>query len=159
MLQVCDSRIVYDRDMILKTLVSLFPPPRGVLWHLSQMFSWNSANAVTKMLFISVKGFKPTTFCVGDRDATTAPARQMRETGSSNWLQSMLQWFIRFSKFTEFLFFLRKTPSISSMFGRKYCTSLISITFHLKIEFQSLWHSEIWRQDLMICSKSLLLEG
>ena len=33
----------------------------------------------------------PATSCVGDQDATTAPARHMWETGSLNWLQLMLQ--------------------------------------------------------------------
>ena len=42
------------------------------------------------------------TSCVRDQDATTAPARHMWETGSLNWAQFMLQWFIRFPEFTEF---------------------------------------------------------
>ena len=49
----------------------------------------------------------PATLCVRDQDATTAPARHMWETGSLNWAQFMLQWFI---KFTEFMFHLGKTP-------------------------------------------------
>ena len=55
----------------------------------------------------------PTTSCVRDQDATTAPARHMWETGSLNWPQFMLQWFIRFpevTEFSEFLFQLEKTP-------------------------------------------------
>ena len=70
-------------------------------------------NSVTKIFVIMVKGFKPATSCARDQDATTAPARHRWETGSLNWSQFMLQWFIRFPKFTEFtefLFQLGKTP-------------------------------------------------
>ena len=44
------------------------------------------------------------TSCVRDQHATTAPARHMWETGSLNWAQFMLQWFIRLPEFefTEF---------------------------------------------------------
>ena len=83
------------------------------------MFSLNSANSVTKIFVIKVKGFEPATFCVRDQDATTAPAHmrdtffvletrmlQQRqhtwETGSLNSAQFMLQSFIRFPEFTEF---------------------------------------------------------
>ena len=52
----------------------------------------------------------PATSCVRDQDATTAPARYMWETGSLNWAQFILQWFIRFPEFSEFLFHLGKTP-------------------------------------------------
>ena len=54
----------------------------------------------------------PDTSCVRDQDATTAPPRHMWETGSLNWAQFMLQWFIRFpeiAEFSEFLFHLGKT--------------------------------------------------
>ena len=66
------------------------------------MFSLNSANSVTKIFVITVKGLKPATSCVRDQNATTAPARHMWETGSLNWAQFMLQWFIRFPEFAEF---------------------------------------------------------
>ena len=56
------------------------------------------------------KGFKCATFCVGDQDVTTAPARHTWETGSLNGHQFMLQWFIRFGEFNEFLFHWGKTP-------------------------------------------------
>ena len=52
----------------------------------------------------------PVTSCVRDQDATTVPARHMWETVSLNWAQFMLQWFIRFPEFSEFLFHLGKTP-------------------------------------------------
>ena len=48
--------------------------------------------------------------CVRDQDATTVPARHVWETGSLNYAQFMLQWFIRFPEFSEFLFHLGKTP-------------------------------------------------
>ena len=48
------------------------------------------------------------TSCVRDPDASTAPARHM--WGSSIWAQFMLQWFIRFPEFSEFLFHLGKPP-------------------------------------------------
>ena len=56
--------------------------------------------------------FEPATSCVGDQDATTAPARHRWQRGSLNWTQFMLQWFIRFPEFagfTEFLIHLGKT--------------------------------------------------
>ena len=40
----------------------------------------------------------PTTSCVRDQDATTAPTRHMWETRSLNWAQFMLHWFIRFPR-------------------------------------------------------------
>ena len=46
------------------------------------MFSLNSANSETKIIFITVKGLEPATSCVIDQDANTAPARHMSETGS-----------------------------------------------------------------------------
>ena len=42
------------------------------------------------------------TSCVRVQDATTVPARHMWETGSLNWAQFMLQWFIWFPEFAEF---------------------------------------------------------
>ena len=54
----------------------------------------------------------PTTSHIRNRDATTAPARHIWETGSLNWAQCMLQWFIsfpEFAEFSDFLFYLRKT--------------------------------------------------
>ena len=55
-----------------------------------------------KIFIITVKGLELGTSCVRDQDATTAPARHLWEAGSLNWAQFMLQWFIRFSEFTEF---------------------------------------------------------
>ena len=39
------------------------------------------------------------TSCVKDKDDTKTLARHMWETGSLNWAQFMLQWFIRFPEF------------------------------------------------------------
>ena len=66
---------------------------------------------MTKIFFITIKGLEPVTTYIRVQDATTVPVRHMWETGSSNWLQFqfMLQWFIRFPKFTEFLYHLGKT--------------------------------------------------
>ena len=44
-----------------------------------------------KVFVITLKGLEPATSCVKDQDATTAPGRYMRETGSLNWAQFMLQ--------------------------------------------------------------------
>ena len=44
----------------------------------------NSVNLVTRIFVITVKGFKPATFCVRGEDATTAPARHVSETGFLN---------------------------------------------------------------------------
>ena len=41
--------------------------------------SLNSANSVTKIFIIAVKGLKAATSCVRDQGATTAPARHMCE--------------------------------------------------------------------------------
>ena len=52
-------------------------------------------------------------FCLRDKDATTASARRMWETGSLNWSWFMLQRFIRFpevAEFAGFLFNLGQTP-------------------------------------------------
>ena len=72
-----------------------------------------SLSSVTKIFVITANGLKPATSCVRDQDANTAPARHMWETGSLNWTQFMLQWFIRFSEFaqfSEFLLHLGKSP-------------------------------------------------
>ena len=57
---------------------------------------------MTKIFVITVKGFQPATTSVRDQNATTAPARHAWKTGSLNWGQFMLQWFIRFPEFAEF---------------------------------------------------------
>ena len=62
-----------------------------------------------KIFVITVKGFEPTISCVRNKDASTVPARHGWKTGSLNWLQCMLQWFIRFPEFTEFPSYLGKT--------------------------------------------------
>ena len=38
-----------------------------------------SLNSVTKTFVITVKGLKPATSCVKDQDATTVPARHVRD--------------------------------------------------------------------------------
>ena len=68
----------------------------------SKTFSLDSLNSVTKIFFITVKGLEPATSCARSQNATTVPARHMWETGSLNWPQFMLQWFIRFPEFAEF---------------------------------------------------------
>ena len=54
---------------------------------------------MTKVFVITVKGFKHATSFVRYQDAITSPARHMWETGSSNWLQFMLQWFMWLPEF------------------------------------------------------------
>ena len=69
--------------------------------------------SVTKIFVITAKGLELAISCVRDQHATTAPARHMLETWSLNWLQFMLQRFIRFFEFAEFtesLAHLGKTP-------------------------------------------------
>ena len=68
-----------------------------------------------------------------DHDATTAPSRHVWETGSWNWLQFMLQWFIRFSEFAEFTEFklhFRKTPMYLSCFLDWIALSTMMPHFH-----------------------------
>ena len=55
----------------------------------------------------------PATSCVRGQDHTTVPARHMWETGSLNWAQFMLQWFIRFPEFSEFLFPFGENSNVS----------------------------------------------
>ena len=56
---------------------------RILWWNLGQVLefflnvSLNSANSVTKIFVITVKGIEPATSCVRDQDATTAPASKM----------------------------------------------------------------------------------
>ena len=52
--------------------------------------------------YLSLKGLKHATSCVRNQDTTTMPARHIWETESLNWVQFILQWFIRLPKFTEF---------------------------------------------------------
>ena len=74
---------------------------------------------------------------VRHQDATTTPARHMWETGSFNWAQFMLHWFIRFPDFTEFdersVPFFGKTP-IYPPLGQSW-TPWLSITKLKSIEF------------------------
>ena len=72
----------------------------------------NSQKCLTEKNLITVKGLKSATSCVRGQDASTVPARHISEARSLNWLQFMLQWFIRFpefAEFTAFLFHLGKT--------------------------------------------------
>ena len=78
---------------------------------------------VIRMLIIwrlLLKGFRPAASHVGDQDATTAPTRHRWETGSLNWPQFILQWFIRIPELTEFPFHLERT----------LCTSVVSCYHH-----------------------------
>ena len=58
-----------------------------------------SRNVFTEMFVI--KRFKLAASPVGDQNAASVPRRRW-ETGTLNWPQFMLQWFIRFPKFAEF---------------------------------------------------------
>ena len=77
-----------------------------------------------KHIVITAKGFKPAISCVRDQNATTAPTRHLWETESLNWLQFMLQWFIRIDEFAEFRLHLGKTPLYI-----KFCTNLCNQFF------------------------------
>ena len=104
--------------------------------------SLNSANSVTKIFVITVKGLEPTTSWVRDRHATTAPARHMLDTGSLNWLQFMFHWFIRFLKFAEFTEIsshLRKTSLLRFLKLYLYGCYINSILSNFT--FQSIGHS------------------
>ena len=81
-----------------------------------QNVSVNSAKSVTNIFVITIRGFQPATICVRgvrDHDTTRAIARHIWEIRSLNWAQFMLQWFIRFREFSEFLFYL--SDSLKSM--------------------------------------------
>ena len=66
------------------------------------MVSLNLLNLVTKLFIIAAKGLELVVSCVRDQVATTAPARHMWETGSSNCAHLMLQRFPELAEFTEF---------------------------------------------------------
>ena len=66
----------------------------------------------------------PATSCVRDQDVTTSPARHVWEIGSLNWAEFMLQWFIRFPEFSEFLFHLGKTPMTNVAYCLPWSQSL-----------------------------------
>ena len=51
--------------------------------------------------YLSLKGLEPAISCVRNQDVATVPSIHMWGTGSLNWAQIMLQWFIRFSEFVE----------------------------------------------------------
>ena len=70
------------------------------VWKMSfwLMFSLNSLKIFDKILYKRL--FEPAISCVRDQDATTAPARH-----TLNWLQFMLQWFVRFPNIAEFIHF------------------------------------------------------
>ena len=71
-------------------------------------FSLNSVNSVTKIFVIE----KAQTCHIlkRDQDATTESVWHMWVTGSLNWVQFMLHWFIRFPEFAEFLIHLGEIP-------------------------------------------------
>ena len=77
-------------------------------------FFQNVFNSVTKIFFVNVKTlFEPGTSVARDRSVTTEPLIHRQQRRFLNWYESMLQWFIRFpelAEFTEFPFYLGKTP-------------------------------------------------
>ena len=82
-------------------------------WVSPKCFSLNSLNSMTKSICHFSKGFEHTTSCIWGQDATTELPRHVWESRSFNWPQFMLQWLIRFPgfvEFTEFPFYLGKTP-------------------------------------------------
>ena len=101
--------------------------------------SLNSVNSVTKIFVITVKRLEPATPCVRNQDATTVPSRHMWETGSLNWAQFMLQWFIRFPEFSEFLYHLRKTPLY---FNFSYSTLYWDLQWYLQPRNDA--HKTLW---------------
>ena len=75
----------------------------------------------------------PATSCVRDQDPTTVLARHMWETGSLIWAKFMLQWFISFpafTKFSEFLFHLGKTPMRVIGVERMCCENVVISKLH-----------------------------
>ena len=50
----------------------------GIVLEFFLNVSLNSANSVTKVFVITVKGLEPATSCVRDQDATTVQARHVR---------------------------------------------------------------------------------
>ena len=124
-----------------------------ICWDLSLTFEF-SLNVFTefaefsdKIFVITAKGLEPATACVRDQDAATGPARHMWETGSLNWTQFKLQWFIRFPEFPEFLIHLGKTPlrfPICFLFLSMDAQWLMHITFiTIRRELWDLLHTAL----------------
>ena len=83
---------------------------------------------VFTLFVITVKGLEPATSCVRDQDATTVLARHIWETGSLNWAQFMLQWFISLPGLTEFSDCsapFRKNSNVSSVYGNWIVSTII----------------------------------
>ena len=79
-----------------------------IFWVFPKCFHW-----IQWLKYLLSKRFEPATSCVRDQDVIIAAARNGWEIGSLNWLQFILQWFIRFhefAEFTEFLLHLGKSP-------------------------------------------------
>ena len=87
-----------------------------------------------------VRTCNPSISCARDQDANTATAGHVWETGSLNWAQFMLQWFIRFSKLTEFPFYLEKN-SIEWLETRMFLALFLIYKF-------SIHRSTAWKMNV-----------
>ena len=93
---------------------------------------WFSLNVFTEFAEFSGKNIchyskrartcHPAASCVSDQDATTVSAERIFKL-----TQVMLQWFIRFTEFSEFLFYLGKTPLSRFSWSRQLWVTIASI--------------------------------
>ena len=103
-----------------------------------QAIQWT---AVTEIFVITVRGLEPVTCCDRGQGARTVIA--YGRTGSLNLPKFMLQQFIRFSEFTEFLFHSGKLPyTCMADFSNSTYSAKITLCLKKLDCVDSLW---VWR--------------
>ena len=120
--------------------------------------SLNSGNSVTRIFVITVKGLELAISCLRDQHATTAPARHLWKTGSLNWLQFMLQWFIRFPEFPEFnesSALLGKTPFSSIFFKATFLANFIGTYYLDEVEIYVIWTRTLLKIQFSTASENV----
>ena len=125
------------------------------------MFTLNSANSVTKIFVITLKRARTChLLCKRPGWYHRMPARHMWERGSLNWVQFMLQWFIRFPEFAEFTKFneifalFRKNSNVSFAWG--FLEFALSWSYPLKhfLQKQQLGNIKVDNRHVYIAQKT-----
>ena len=124
-------------------------------WVFPKCFHW--IHWIQWLKHLPSKGFKPATSCVRNQDATTVPTRHRWEALYLNWPKFMLQWFITFPEFAEFiesLFHLGKTPM--SLKIKYICNEYLSVWHAIPRYESNTNHNNTFLQTtlfhLLICS-------
>ena len=138
------SRTNWHSDGVLLTKRHVFTSYTSTsgkaIWVVPKCFCW-----IQWQKYLSLSGLQPATSCVRDQDATTAPARHMWETGSLNWTQFMLHWFIRFCEFTETTEFNKNSAAF-----RKISINQASWDSHNCSLSESIWSPSIGGRKLQM---------